>query len=80
MQVVKDWQLVLVVTILLGIMIVMAILGVAVPQLRADPQLLPDQERPTGVTVRMSQDTTILPMWMHLGEHATNIASHSMYS
>lgn len=53
-QVVMDWHLVLGVSILVGVIMFIIILGVAVPPLRPLPQLVPDTERPIGRTVRIN--------------------------
>ena len=44
----KDWHLVLAVFIMVGVIVVMATLGAAIPKLRPDLEKRVDKERPIG--------------------------------
>ena len=47
----KDWYLALAVSVMVAVILGMSIVGAAVPVLRPDLVLKPDNERPTGHTV-----------------------------
>lgn len=53
MQAVKDWHLAVAVGIFVGVITIMVILSAAVPSLRPDLELLPDEEKPNGKTVNI---------------------------
>ena len=52
LQAVKDWHLTAAVLMISAVILLMTVLSVAVNALRPDLILRPDEERPSGTTVR----------------------------